>query len=133
MLVPCLLPLQRSIMALLAQATLTTLRQMPLNLWSKSIEKKNRTIYIFDIIGSLKFYNEARVRAIINLSKAFFIKNKKAFLALKEPNKDLLLIYIYRKQQQILRAIADEIKEIQEANEVSNINCHKIFLITLNF
>ena len=120
-------------MALLAQATLTTLRQMPLNLWSKSIEKKNRTIYIFDIIGSLKFYNEARVRAIINLSKAFFIKNKKAFLALKEPNKDLLLIYIYRKQQQILRAIADEIKEIQEANEVSNINCHKIFLITLNF
>lgn len=52
-------------MVLLAQASITTLKEIPSKLWSKAIEQKNHAIYLFDIIGTVKTFNETNVRLTI--------------------------------------------------------------------
>ena len=49
-------------MGLLAQGHIGTLKKMPAKLWSKSIESPNPVSYIFDIIGSVKHFDEEKVR-----------------------------------------------------------------------
>ena len=49
-------------MGLLAEARISTLKKMPSQLWSKPIQSPNSIAYVFDAIGSIKSFNETKVR-----------------------------------------------------------------------
>ena len=68
---------QNIVMGLLAQGHIGTLKKMPAKLWLKSIESPNPVSYIFDIIGSVKHFDEEKVRlylVIYSLKRFIFMK-----------------------------------------------------------
>ena len=100
------------------------------------IESTERCCYVFDVIASIKYFHEQKVRLFrtdftFSIEKLIFWGFIKKILVLKEPDEHSTLKPMYRKQPDILSAIANEISDDQDVLNVRS-KCH-CFILSRDF